>query len=58
MCVCGRAAVVVRHRGKKMISCPDPVKCRCNLRTLWYGSKDAAVAAWNKMVEAAKLAAQ
>ena len=52
MCVCGRAAVVVRHRGKKMISCPDPVKCRGNLRTLWYGSEEAAVAAWNRMVEA------
>ena len=52
MCVCGKAAVVVRHRGKKMISCPDPVRCRGNLRTLWYGSEEAAVAAWNRMVEA------
>ena len=31
------------NRGKKMISCPNPISCPGNLRTLWHGNEEEAV---------------
>ena len=49
-CVCGREACVVKVRGKKMVSCPDPERCVGNLRTTWNRNEDEAVAEWNNVV--------
>lgn len=49
-CVCGRQAIDVRHKGKKMISCPNPEKCIGNLRTQWHGRMDDAIREWEKLV--------
>lgn len=50
-CVCGSAAILVKNKGKKMISCPDPINCRSNLRTMWKSKEDAAIAEWNGLVD-------
>ena len=34
-----------------MFSCPDPVNCPGNLRTLWYSSEEEAVERWNVLVD-------
>ena len=49
-CVCGRTAVIVKARGGKMITCPEPMKCKANLRTRWAGHEQTAVAEWNNLV--------
>ena len=49
-CKCGKPGIVVVHKSKKMVSCPDPVNCCTNRRTLWYGNKDEAIIAWNNGV--------
>lgn len=49
-CVCGRVPVVVRTRGGRMLSCPDPAKCPGNLRTMWRKSEIEAVKEWNGLV--------
>lgn len=50
-CICGRGGIVVKSRGSKMVSCPDPMNCKANLRTMWYGHEESAVVAWNKLVD-------
>ena len=36
--------------GGRMLSCPDPVKCSANLRTMWQKSEIQAVEEWNSLV--------
>lgn len=55
-CICGGAAVIVKARGGKMVSCPNPEKCRGNLRTLWRSTLDEAITDWNTQVAAARAA--
>lgn len=49
-CICGREAVIVKMRLKKMVSCPDPLNCCCNPRTMWQKAEDVAVAEWNTLI--------
>ena len=49
-CVCGKMPVLVSVRGGRMLSCPDPVKCSANLRTMWQKSEIQAVEEWNSLV--------
>lgn len=49
-CVCKKEPVIVRMRGKKMLSCPNPLKCKGNLRSAWFKDIDAAVVDWNNNV--------
>ena len=51
-CVCGLEAITVKSKGKKLISCPDPMNCRANLRTMWKTTEDAAITEWNGLVDA------
>lgn len=55
-CVCGRNAIDIRFKGKKMISCPNPEKCIGNLRTQWHGRMDDAIAEWDNLVDSFKYA--
>lgn len=50
-CVCGLEAVIVKNRGKKMVSCPDPMNCRANLRSMWKSTEEAAIVEWNGIVD-------
>lgn len=54
MCICGRPAVLVKARGGKMITCPDPMKCNANLRTRWCSHEETAIAEWNALVKSRK----
>ena len=49
-CACGAEACVVKVKGKKMVSCPNPERCVGNLRTTWNRSEDEAIAEWNNIV--------
>ena len=49
-CACGSEAVIVVFRGKKMVSCPNPERCKGNFRTQWRGHKDEAIAEWNGII--------
>lgn len=49
-CVCGRQAIDIRFRGKKMISCPNPENCIGNLRTQWHGRLEDAISEWDNIV--------
>lgn len=49
-CVCGKMAVIVKNEGGKMITCPDPLNCRGNLRTRWHRHEELAVTEWNGLV--------
>lgn len=49
-CACGKAPILVSVRGGRMLSCPDPVKCPANLRTMWQKSEIQAVEEWNSLV--------
>lgn len=33
-----------------MITCPDPLNCRANLRTGWMGHESMVIAEWNNLV--------
>ena len=55
-CICGRGGILVVNRGKKMISCPNPISCPGNLRTLWYGNEESAIVEWNNLVAGARRA--
>jgi hypothetical protein len=55
-CVCGKEATVVAFKGKKMVSCPNPLKCAANLRTPWFSSEAEAVANWNTTIRTYKYA--
>ena len=48
-CLCGSVGIVVKMRGKKMVSCPDPLNCPGNFRTPWMSSEDDAIITWNNM---------
>lgn len=50
-CVCGRQPCIVVHKGKKMVSCPNPMVCKGNIRTGWKSNKEAAIDEWNKAVD-------
>ena len=49
-CVCGKAAITVQTRSGKMVTCPDPMNCRSNLRTTWEKSEDQAIIKWNTLI--------
>lgn len=49
-CACGKAAAMVRRRGGIMYSCPEPMRCKGNLRTRWCGHEQTAAAEWNSLV--------
>lgn len=49
-CVCGAEAIIVKTRSGKMVSCPDPLNCKANLRTAWNSHQDLAIAEWNNLV--------
>jgi len=49
-CICGRGGIIVRSRSKKMVTCPDPVHCPGNLRSMWHGNEEAAIVEWNNLV--------
>ena len=47
-CRCGKQGIVVYCRGnKKMVSCPDPLNCPGNYRTIWCSSVQQAIRLWN-----------
>lgn len=48
-----RPPAVVRNRGKKLLSCPNPVKCSGNYCTVWHPNEEAAVIQWNTLITAA-----
>lgn len=50
-CVCGKVAATVKTRAGRMISCPDPMRCTANLRTLWHKGEESAIAEWNSLVQ-------
>lgn len=50
-CICGREAVVVIMRGKKMVSCHDPLNCIGNPRTMWHGHEESAIIEWNGLID-------
>lgn len=54
-CVCGAPPAVVRNRGKKLLSCPNPLRCKGNFCTIWHPNEEAAVAQWNALISAALL---
>lgn len=49
-CICGRGGITVKSRAGKMITCPDPVNCPGNMRTMWYGNEESAIVEWNGLV--------
>lgn len=49
-CVCNKMPVLVSVRGGRMYTCPDPVKCPGNLRTMWQKSELQAIEEWNGLV--------
>lgn len=49
-CVCGLNAAIVKTRSGKMVTCPDPLNCRANLRTTWHKHEDMAIAEWNSLI--------
>lgn len=53
-CLCGKRAVIVKNKAKKMISCPDPENCCGNFRTMWHGHEESAIAEWDNLIAAAK----
>ena len=55
-CVCGRPAVLVRTRGGKMYTCPDPMHCKGNLRTRWNKHEPQAATEWNTLVQSFRAA--
>lgn len=50
-CVCGRGGILVKSRAGKMVSCPNPERCRANLRTMWHRHEESAIVEWNNLVE-------
>ena len=50
-CVCGKDAVIVKKGSKKMVTCPDPLNCTCNIRTTWMASQDEAIVKWNGLID-------
>lgn len=50
-CVCGKDACVVKMKGLKMVSCPNPERCRGNIRSTWNRNEEAAIVEWNNLVE-------
>lgn len=50
-CVCGAEAIIVKSRSGKMVSCPGPMRCKVNLRTMWHKHEDLAIAEWNSLID-------
>ena len=50
-CVCGRGGILVKSRAGKMVTCPDPVNCKENLRTMWNRHEESAIVEWNNLVD-------
>lgn len=50
-CICGREAIIVINRGKKMVPCPDPLNCTGNHRTMWHGHTESAISEWNGLID-------
>lgn len=53
-CICGAPPAIVRNRGKKLISCPDPARCSGNYCTGWHPNEEAAVVQWNVLIATAQ----
>lgn len=49
-CVCGAEAITVKTKHGKMITCPNPLRCKGNLRTTWKSNEDLAIAEWNALI--------
>lgn len=54
LCLCGKSAVIIRFKGKKSVSCPNPEKCTENLKTLWYSHEEQAIVAWNALIDSCR----
>lgn len=52
-CLCGKPAATVWYAGKKMVSCPNPEKCRLGERTTWHKLYCDAIHEWNGIIRAA-----
>ncbi|MBE6977635.1 MAG: hypothetical protein E7438_03225 [Ruminococcaceae bacterium] len=50
-CVCGKGGIIVKSRFGKMVTCPDPLKCSANLRTMWNSHEESAIVEWNGLVD-------
>lgn len=50
-CVCGNTAIITKTKHGKMVTCPNPMKCKANLRTRWHKGQDSAIAEWNNMID-------
>lgn len=50
-CICGAAAITVKTRLGHMVTCPDPMNCKANLRTAWIKNRDLAVTTWNNLID-------
>lgn len=50
-CVCGGVAVFIKTKHGKSISCPNPTKCKGNIRTTWNSHQDLAIAEWNNLID-------
>jgi hypothetical protein len=50
-CVCGADGIIVKSRSGKTVSCPDPLNCKANLRTMWNKNQDSAIVEWNGLVD-------
>lgn len=49
-CVCCKPPVLVSVRGGRMYSCPNPVRCPGNIRTMWQKTEPQAAEEWNALV--------
>lgn len=49
-CSCGRAPILVAIRGGKMYTCPNPMKCKRNARTMWHKHEQQAANEWNGLI--------
>ena len=49
-CACGRQPILVSIRGGRMLSCPDPVSCPGNFRTMWQKTEAQATEEWNALM--------
>lgn len=52
VCVCGQVPVIVKIKGKYMLSCLDQDKCA--MRSRWKTNEQAAVDDWNNAIKSAR----
>lgn len=55
-CICGATAITVKARAGHMVTCPDPMNCKANLRTAWNKHQDLAITEWNNLIRSFKSA--